>query len=151
MSYNLSKSCSYIMETGVLNIQTPIRLTPFILHILILSWIIPTQEPNTSPWARHCWTPSLVPIEFSAHIYIIMTFTAVIRLFLSWKKIKRTRLFRMIPMMLKIELHIQPLCRGCSDNRLSWWEVLFPIAGETSRVTRNNTIFMLTVGGCMSY
>ena len=30
------------------------------MHILILFWIKLNQEQNTTPWAWHCWTPSLV-------------------------------------------------------------------------------------------
>ena len=39
------------METGVLNIQTPVRINPLILHILIQSKIKPNQKQNTSPRA----------------------------------------------------------------------------------------------------
>ena len=48
------------MKTVVLNIQTPVRIIPLKLQTLILSWIKSNQEENTSPWAWHCWTPSLV-------------------------------------------------------------------------------------------
>ena len=56
MSSKLEKSIQNVIQvkgtqvsSGVLNIQTPIRITPFILHILILSWIKPNQEQNTTP------------------------------------------------------------------------------------------------------
>ena len=39
-----SQTPTFTIETGVLNIQTPLKFTTFILHILILSWIIPKQE-----------------------------------------------------------------------------------------------------------
>ena len=63
MTFRRAKCLAKVVQTMikcVLNIQTPLRIIPLKLQTLILPWIKPNQEENTSPWAWHFWTPSLV-------------------------------------------------------------------------------------------